>query len=89
MSMASETFKTKVRNVGTSLGLLIPKQIVSEENLKEGQDIEVSILNKNHKLIDESFGIAKGTTKFKRENIDRLDRWEKQWKKEKRKNDSR
>lgn len=83
--MVSETFKTKVRNVGTSLGLLIPKQVVSEENLKEGQEIEVSILNKNHKLIEKSFGIAKGTTRFKREHIDRLDGWEKQFKKEKRK----
>ena len=87
--MVSETFKTKVRNVGTSLGLLIPKEVVNEENLMEGQEIEVSILNKNHKFIKESFGIAKGTSKFKREYIDRVERWEKQSKKEKRKNDFR
>lgn len=66
------TFKSKVRSVGTSLGILLPKEVVNEEKIKEGEEIEVSILKKNLKLIRESFGIDKGTTKFERDHTDRF-----------------
>lgn len=66
-----EIFKAKVRNVGTSLGILLPGKIVREEKIREGEKIEVSILKKNLKLIEESFGIARGASKFKREHIER------------------
>jgi len=70
-------FSAKVRNVGTSLGILIPIEVVREEKIKVGKDIEVSILRKNLKLIEESFGIAKGAkVKFERDRGDRLERWE-------------
>jgi len=65
-------FEAKVRNVGTSLGVLIPIEIIREEKIKEGQHIEVSILKKNLKLIRESFGIAKGSSKFERDHKDRI-----------------
>ena len=65
-------FKAKVRNVGTSLGILLPGEVIKEEGIKPGQQIEVSVLKKNLKLIEESFGIAKGSSKFERENRDRF-----------------
>jgi len=67
----AEIFETKVRSVGTSLGVLIPIEIARKEKLKEGQKIEISILKKNLKLLKESFGIAKGTTNFERDHTDR------------------
>ena len=69
-----EMFKAKVRNVGTSLGLLIPKQVAIGENIKEGEEVEVSILKERDKEIAKLFGSAKGTSKFKRDHTDRIDR---------------
>jgi len=72
----SELFKAKVRKVGTSLGILIPKDLTERDNIKEGQMIEVGILKENKFiLIERSFGIAKGAKPFKRERIDRLERY--------------
>ena len=71
-----ELFKTKVRKVGTSLGLLIPKEVVEQEKLKEGQEIEVSLF-KRRKLeeIWKLIGTAKGAKPFERDQIDRLERY--------------
>ena len=72
----SELFKAKVRRVGTSLGVLIPKQIAKQERIKEGQEIELSLL-KRRKLEEvwKLIGTAKGTKPFERDRIDRLDRY--------------
>ena len=72
----SELFRAKVRRVGTSLGVLIPKQIAKQERIKEGQEIELSLL-KRRKLEEvwKLIGTAKGTKPFERDRIDRLDRY--------------
>lgn len=69
-------FKVKVRKVGSSLGVLIPKEFVKKEKIKEGEEIEVSLL-KQRKLeeILKLIGTAKGTEPFKRDRTDRVDRW--------------
>lgn len=67
----SEMFKTRVRNVGTSLGVLIPKEIAKEMRIKKGEIIEVGILKKDPKKIDKAFGIFKGAKPFEREHIER------------------
>ena len=70
----AELFETKVRAIGTSFGVLIPIDIVRSEKLKQGDEIMVSVLRKNLKLLKESFGIAKGAGKFVRDRTDRLER---------------
>ena len=72
----SDLFKAKVRKVGTSLGVLIPKELIKYEKIKEGQIIEVSLL-KRRKLEEvwKLIGTAKGTKPFERDRIDRLDRY--------------
>ena len=35
--------KTKIKCWGNSLGIILPKNLVAEEDLKEGQEIEVTI----------------------------------------------
>ena len=72
----SELFKAKVRKVGTSLGILIPKEVIEEEKIKEGQEIELNLL-KRRKLEEvwKLIGTAKGTKPFERDRIDRLDRY--------------
>ncbi|MEM5773241.1 MAG: hypothetical protein QXL86_03415 [Candidatus Aenigmatarchaeota archaeon] len=66
-----ETFKAKVRSVGTSLGILIPKEIAEKEKVKEGEIIQVSILKPNLKEVMKLFGTAKGASKFERDHKDR------------------
>ena len=36
-------FNTKLRPVGNSLGIIIPKKILDEKNIKEGDEITIQI----------------------------------------------
>ncbi len=72
----AELFKAKVRRVGSSLGVLIPKEIADAEKIKEGEEIEVSLLKQRRlEEVMKAFGIAKGAKPFKRDRTDRIDRW--------------
>ena len=72
----AELFKAKVRKVGSSFGVLIPMEIMTKEYIKEGEEVQLSVL-KERKLdtINKFFGIAKGTKPFRRDRTDRTDRW--------------
>ena len=72
----SELFKAKVRRVGTSIGVLIPKGIAEQEKIKIGQEIQLSIL-KQRKLEEvlKLIGTAKGAKPFERDRTDRLERY--------------
>ena len=71
-----ELFKAKVRRVGTSLGVLIPKEFAKKEKIKEGEEVEVGLL-KERKLEEvlKLIGTAKGVKPFERDRTDRVDRW--------------
>jgi antitoxin component of MazEF toxin-antitoxin module len=66
-----DVFKAKVREVGTSLGVLIPKEVAREMKIKRGEEIEISIIKKDLRLLRESFGSARGAKSFEREHINR------------------
>jgi len=69
----AELFKAKVRNVGSSLGVLIPMEIAKKESIKKGAEIEVAISKKDIGLIEEAFAKAKkARLKFKREIEERI-----------------
>ena len=71
----SELFKAKVRKVGTSLGVLIPKEVIEIEKIKEGQEIQLNILKKRKlEEVWKLIGTAKETKPFERDRIDRLER---------------
>ncbi len=65
-----EPFESKVRKIGSSFGVLIPKKIMETDHLKEDETIQLVILKKDPKLIDQMFGSAKGKP-FKRDHRDR------------------
>ncbi|MBI2583826.1 MAG: AbrB/MazE/SpoVT family DNA-binding domain-containing protein [Candidatus Aenigmarchaeota archaeon] len=68
-----QLFRAKVRRVGTSLGVLIPKELAEKQRIKEGEVVEVGLLKENRlKLIEKAFGIAKGAEPFERERRDRI-----------------
>jgi len=59
-----EVFRTKVRNVGTSLGVLIPREVAGKENVRVGDDVEINIVRllskkEREKIIKQAFGMAK------------------------------
>ena len=49
--------KAKLKKWGSSLGLIVPADIVKKENLKEGEEIVFSIKKKNPLM--ETFGTLK------------------------------
>lgn len=70
-----EVFEAKVRKVGNSLGVLIPKEFT--RSIREGQKVRVGISpnptdKERLKAIRESFGIARGAPPFVREKEDRF-----------------
>lgn len=66
-----EVFEGKVRRVGSSLGVLIPKEVASSDKIKENEKVKVAILKKDVSLIDKMFGSVK-TKAFKRDHKDRV-----------------
>ncbi|HLC97988.1 MAG TPA: hypothetical protein VJC21_04370 [Candidatus Nanoarchaeia archaeon] len=53
----AELFKTKIRRVGTSVGVLIPREHIAEARLHVGEEVEIALLS--HKDLS-GFGFAKG-----------------------------
>jgi len=68
-----EIFKTKIRRIGTSFGVLIPKKILKADKIKVGDEVELALLKKKRlELIEGLVGIAKGAGPFEREKVDRM-----------------
>lgn len=65
-------FKVKVRRIGTSLGVLIPKQLIANKSIKVGEEVEIALLKRKRELIAKAFGIAKGARPFERHDVDRI-----------------
>lgn len=69
-----EVFEAKVRKVGNSLGVLIPKEMAG--SIREGQKVKVGIYptdKERLKAIRESFGIARDVkVPFVRDKDDRF-----------------
>ena len=51
--------KTKTRKWGSSLGVIIPKELVKEERLQEGQEIRIDILSRKKTTGADIFGKLK------------------------------
>lgn len=67
-----QLFKAKVRRVGASFWVLIPKAIAKSQHISEGEEVEVGLLKKrNIKEVLKLFGSAKGAKDFVRERTDR------------------
>ena len=57
-----ETIEAKTKKWGNSLGIVIPKEIVKKEKIREGQKVKV-LLVKDRGLLKETFGMMKGKWK--------------------------
>jgi len=57
----TETIKLKAKRWGDTLGLVIPKEVSKEMNIKENEEIEVTLSRNN--VLKETFGMLKGKIK--------------------------
>ena len=64
-------FESKIRQVGTSFGILIPKEVMREDKIKKDETVKVAILKKDLSVLEEVFGSAK-MGPFKRDRKDRV-----------------
>jgi antitoxin component of MazEF toxin-antitoxin module len=64
-----EQIRTKVKKWGNSFGIVIPVQIVKEEKIREGDDVDVLINKDKGNVLCETFG----TLKFKKSTQEILD----------------
>ncbi|MBI4363154.1 MAG: hypothetical protein HY558_08285 [Euryarchaeota archaeon] len=65
--------ESKTTKIGNSLWVLIPREVVEERGIGEGQPIRIAILDKEReKVIEETFGMFRGSRGFRRR--DHLDR---------------
>ena len=63
-------FEGKIRQVGGSFGILVPKEIIEAEGIEMNETVKVAILKKDNSLLERAFGSVK-TKPFKREHRDR------------------
>lgn len=52
--------ETKAKKWGNSLGIIIPKNIVSQEHLKEHSKVRLLLLKDARLSLKDIFGVAKG-----------------------------
>jgi len=55
-----ETRDAKVKKWGNSFGVIIPKDIVDKQNIKEGITVRINIQPKNKSKAGDIFGLLKG-----------------------------
>jgi len=56
--------ETRLKKWGNSLGVIIPKEVIDNQSLKEEEEVSVIVVSKNSsKVLKETFGIGKGKIK--------------------------
>ena len=55
--------ETRVKRWGNSFGVVIPREVVESENIREDEDVRLIIVKKSSKVFKETFGIGKGKLK--------------------------
>jgi antitoxin component of MazEF toxin-antitoxin module len=54
-----ETTEAKVKKWGNSFGIIIPKEIIDKQQIKEGITVKINIQTKNKSTAGDIFGILK------------------------------
>ena len=69
----NELFRAKIRKIGSSLGIIIPKEQMMAMSVSEGDEVEIALFKRRtSKAIEEGLGMAKEfKIPFKREKEDR------------------
>jgi len=71
----STVFEGKVRRLGNSMAIIIPKEILEETGAKEGDAVKLSVLvpkQRRKNVLKKIAGIDAGSRPFTREKSDRF-----------------
>ena len=69
-----ESKDVKVKKWGNSLGVVLPKEIVNKQNIKEGVIVRINIQTKNKTKAGDIFGILKDFTRSTDDLLKEVDR---------------
>jgi len=58
-----QSINTKVKKLGSSFGIILPREIINNQQIKEGSEIEVMIKPKHKTNVKNLFGLLKGWKK--------------------------
>ncbi|TET91923.1 MAG: hypothetical protein E3J35_00210 [Methanomassiliicoccales archaeon] len=71
----TEIFKAKLRQIGNSLGVIIPSEIIEERGFAKGDEVPLALppssFEKRNEKLRKMIGLYKGTKPFKRDKEDR------------------
>lgn len=71
----SRVLTGKLRRVGNSVAVIVPKELLEESGAREGDEITLAISipkTKREKYLDQIIGLDKGKKPFQRERNDRF-----------------
>ena len=66
-----QVFVSKVRPLGSSLGVIIPAEVIKEANLSSGSEVHISIFQPDFRALDRAMGSMRGAKPFVRDRRDR------------------
>ena len=55
-----ENINTKVKKWGNSFGIILPAEIIKQNKIREGTNIEIRLITKDKTKVKDIFGILKG-----------------------------
>ena len=64
-----QELKTRVKKWGNSFGVMIPREVIKREHLREGSEVEVTINSTKITKVKDIFGILKGKLNKSTEEI--------------------
>lgn len=71
----TETFEAKLRQIGNSLGVIIPSEVLDERGFTKGDKVQLTLppssFEKRNEKLKKMIGVYKGTKPFKRDKDDR------------------
>ncbi len=68
----ADVFVSKVRPVGSSLGVIIPKDVIDAEGLAEGKEVRVSVFRNDFRRLRRLMGTVTESVAFERDRRDRV-----------------
>ena len=64
-----KAIETTAKRWGNSIGIIIPKEVIDREHIKENGIVRFLIIKENDKILRETFGLAKDKIKKSTQQI--------------------
>ncbi len=65
-------FVSKIRQLGSSCAVIVPKEVLQKEGIKLGQEVKFLVVTQDFSRLEKLFGSAKGAKPFVRDRHDRI-----------------